>query len=311
MTGPLTERFDNAAARAAAKAATPPRLSVLIPFHRDDPTALIAALSDAGRGRVEIIAFDDGAPDPALNAAMAQAVASAVTPASLITSRVNRGRSGARNRLAKAARGAWLLFLDADMVIEPEFLTTWITHIETSAADALFGGFTPDKPTPKTALHAALANASDSHSLDERARIGSTAFCSSNLAVRAAAFAEAPFDEGYAGWGWEDVDWALSAAQRFTLAHVENPVRHGGLETVEHLLAKFAQSGPNFARLLARHPGYADRPGAKLARRVKTLRGGALARVSGALAARLTILPIRLRVLGLKLFRAGVAARAL
>lgn len=311
MTGALTERFDNAAAKAAPKPATAPRLSVLIPFHRDDPSALIAALSDAGQGQVEVIAFDDGAPDPALNAAVTQAVASAAVPASLITSRINRGRSGARNRLAKAARGAWLLFLDADMGIGPEFLTAWITHIETSTADALFGGFTPGEATPQTALHAALTETSDANSAEQRTQIGATAFCSSNLAVRADVFARSPFDEGYAGWGWEDVDWALTAAEHFTLAHIENPVRHGGLETVDRLLAKFAQSGPNFARLLKRHPGYEERPGAKLARRVKALRAGGLARLAGALAARVPLLPVRLRVLGLKLFRAGVAARAL
>ncbi len=129
--------------------------------------------------------------------------------------------------------------------------------------------------------------------------------------MRADCFAAAPFDEAYCGWGWEDVDWALTAAQRFTLAHVDNPVRHGGLETVDRLLAKFAQSGPNFARLLARHPSYEDRPGARLARTVKRHHAGWLAKLAGGLAARIRYLPIRWRVLGLKLFRAGVAAKAL
>ena len=307
MTHPSTFRQDNTAARAGSA----PRLSVLIPFHRDDPTALIESLSQHAHGSVEIIAFDDGAPDPNLNAAVSKAVDGAAIAASLITCKINQGRSGARNRLAQAARGAWLLFLDADMEIDRDFLATWIAHMDSSTADALFGGFTPAGATPGTAVHAALAEASDVRTAKERARIGATAFCSSNLAVRASAFAQTPFDEGYCGWGWEDVDWALSAAQRFTLAHVENPVRHGGLETVDRLLSKFAQSGPNFARLLARHPDYEDRPGARLARQVKTVRAGWLARLCGGLSARFSVLPIRLRVLGLKLFRAGVAAQAL
>ncbi len=153
MTQSATRRLDNAAAKSSAA----PRMSVLIPFHRDDPCALIQALSETGLGQVEVIAFDDGAPDTALNAAVAAAVERAAIPVSLVTSRINRGRSGARNRLAQAARGGWLLFLDADMEIDPDFLTTWITHVETSAADALFGGFTPGAPTRKTAVHAALA----------------------------------------------------------------------------------------------------------------------------------------------------------
>ena len=298
-------------ANAAFNASLAPRLSVLIPFHCDDPCRLIAALSASGLNQVEIIAFDDGEPDAALNARVAKAVAGARLPARLITASANHGRSGARNQLAQAARGDWLLFLDADMAVERDFLTRWITHIETTSADALFGGFTPCPPTPGTVLHAALAHASDVHTAAEREAIGPVAVCSSNLAVRASAFAEAPFDEGFTGWGWEDVDWALSASQRFTLAHVDNPASHGGLEPVDKLMAKFAQSGPNFARLINRHPDYAHRPGARLAHKVKSLRAAALARFAGGLAARLAVLPVRLRVLGLKLFRAGVAAEAL
>ena len=61
MTARPTEWItDNAAWAGAA-----PRLSVLIPFMRDDPTRLLAALDREGEA-VEMIVLDDGSGDPAL-----------------------------------------------------------------------------------------------------------------------------------------------------------------------------------------------------------------------------------------------------
>ena len=60
-----------------AWAGSQPRLSVLTPFLRDDPSRLLAALGDqAGSldGRVEIVALDDGSGDDALAARVAAAV---------------------------------------------------------------------------------------------------------------------------------------------------------------------------------------------------------------------------------------------
>ncbi len=307
MSAPVTRHLSNARWEALSS----PRLSVLIPFHQDNPAQLVDTLARSQPGGVEIILFDDGVPDLQLNAALGEQVAALDVPVQLISSRVNHGRSGARNRLAKAARGTWLLFLDADMDISPDFLTRWITHTQTTSAGALFGGFEPVAPTASTRVHAALAEASDVHTAAERNQIGAVAVCSSNLAVRRDLFEQAPFDEGFSGWGWEDVDWALSASAKFDLDHVDNPARHGGLEPVGGLLKKFGQSGPNFARLLDRHPAYAQRPGAKLAKRVRDWRMAGPARIAGNLAARLPVLPVRIRVLGLKLFRAGIAAEAL
>jgi len=144
----------------------------------------------------------------------------------------------------------------------------------------------------------------------ERAQEGAFAVCSSNLAVSAAAFATAAFDEGYTAWGWEDVDWALSFARHFALAHIDNPARHGGLETPDRLIEKFSRSGANFARLMERHPEYAARKGAQLALTLKRRGLTTAARIAGRTAA-LSPLPVKARVLGLKLYRAAIGAEAL
>jgi glycosyltransferase involved in cell wall biosynthesis len=306
MTGPLTETVANPSWEQAPCA----RLSILIPFFKDDPQPLLHALAAQAMPGTEIILCDDGRPDAALNSAVAETVLALETPVLLLSSRVNRGRSAARNRMAQAARGGWVLFLDADMEPGPDFLLRWLLALENTRADALFGGYAPAAPDRKTHVHARLAAASDPVDAAARVRIGATAVCSSNLAVRREVIASVPFHEDYAGWGWEDVDWALCAAQQFQLSHIDNPAAHAGLETVDELLAKFSRSGENFARLLHRHPDYAARPGARLARMLRGFRAAGLARFVGAAAARAP-LPTRLRVIGLKLYRAGVNAAAL
>ncbi|MFW6412787.1 MAG: glycosyltransferase family 2 protein [Oceanicaulis sp.] len=305
---PLIDTFANTAFEAAPGAL---RLSVLIPFHNDDARGLIDALHAGAPAGVEIVLFDDGAPDPELNTAVRDAVADAPIPTRLLTAKTNLGRAAARNRLAARARGDWLLFLDADMTVAPNFLGRWLDFVGAAQGDALFGGYEPAARPPRAhRLHAALARASDVATAAERSNQGAFAVCSSNLAVRAHAFAKVGFDEGYAGWGWEDVDWALSFAQRFRIDHVDHPAGHGGLETPERLIAKFSRSGANFARLMARHPEYAARKGAWLALGLKQRGLAAPARLAGRLAARAP-LPMRLRVLGLKLYRAAVSAEAL
>ena len=304
MSGVMRETVNEGARRSAS-----PILSVLVPTYRDDPRPLLAALAADGSDEVEIIIYEDGAPDADLSEALRAAVLYAPIPARQITAPVNLGRSAARNRLGDLARGQWLLFLDADMRPPERFLTRWIDILSQSPADAVFGGYEPCAPASTAeAVHAALAHASDVRSAVERNEIGAVAVCSSNLAVRRSFFGQVPFDEAYSGWGWEDVDWALRAAEAGRVAHADNPAGHGGLESVERLLAKFGVAGPNFARLLARHPDYAARPGARLALKLRRWRVAAPAKAAGAMIARATLLPVRVRALGLKLFRAAAAA---
>jgi len=94
-----------------------PKLSVLIPYFNDDPTALLHALlsQTAEQSGVEILIYDDGTADAALNARLSSAVKSAPCAVSLIIAEQNKGRSAARNHLKTKARADWVLFLDADM----------------------------------------------------------------------------------------------------------------------------------------------------------------------------------------------------
>ena len=99
----------------------------------------------------------------------------------------------------------------------------------------------------------------------------------------------------------------IRAARAFPIEHVDNPVLRTTLPTAADLVDRFVESAPNFARLVALHPDeVADLPifrAARIAARLP-LRGHLgralrrLARANGPL------IPVRLRLLALKLYRA-------
>lgn len=290
-------------------------LSVLIPFYGDDPTPLAASLNAliGARRDIEIVLFDDGSPDKAGRAAVARTVRALSTPARLLASNCNLGRAAGRNVLARHARGRWLLYLDADMAPGNEaFLNAYLERIEADDFDAAFGGYESHEPAdPSLALHAALSQVSDQNDAVMRQEIGATAFCSSNLLVRAAVMQDVPFDEDFTGWGWEDVDWAVRADRGYCLIHVDNPAGHDGLQSSDTLLDKFRIGATNYARLLEKHPELSELPGARAARMLGIVPFQRLLRGLWATAARRDELPIRLRTTALKLWRASWTAEAI
>ncbi|WP_083759537.1 glycosyltransferase family 2 protein [Maricaulis maris] len=302
----------NAATKARLNA---PLLSILVPFYRDDPGALLDALAPLVRPHddIELILYDDGEPDPALNRQVSAHIDHLDIAIRLLSSARNRGRAAGRNLLAQQAHGAWLLYLDADMTPRDSgFLNRYREVINADACDAVFGGYETDWPEDhELQLHAALSHASDQNDAATRNGIGATAFCSSNLLVRSSVMKACPYDNGYTGWGWEDVDWAVSAARDFTLRHIDNPARHGGLQTSGVLLDKFRAGAANFKRLLDRHPELVDLPGARAARWLKTVPGQHRLRGLWSRMAASQVLPVRARTLALKLWRASWASEVI
>ena len=117
---------------------------------------------------------------------------------------------------------------------------------------------------------------------------------------------EAPFDDNFRGWGWEDVEWALRASSRAPILHVDNPATHAGLDSVEQLLRKSAEAGPNYGRMARAHPQAARRFAShKVARWLKFVPArGALKRLCAAIV-RAGNAPLTLRCFALKTFRAA------
>jgi glycosyltransferase involved in cell wall biosynthesis len=246
-------------------------LSVVTPFHKNDPALLISLLASQGAGLpIELIVVDDGSGDDALTTQIIAAIDAFPTPATLVTFTQNQGRSAARNRLIRAARAPYILFLDSDMAPdESTFLRDWLALIGKAQPTIAYGGFTTLQVPrlPELELARALAERGDCQTARQRVQRGALAVATSNLLVRADIMREVTFDAGFSGWGWEDIDWALRAADAgYAISHVPIPATHMGLDVPEVLLEKFAKAGPNFRRIVARHPQMQITPGTRLAR---------------------------------------------
>jgi glycosyltransferase involved in cell wall biosynthesis len=303
----------------AAWTQTAPRaqLSVLIPFFRDDPFALLAALDAetvALGDRVEIVVLDDAGGDCDLSARTAAAVSALRTPARLIQLAANEGRARGRNRLAAAARADHLLFLDSDMLPDrPNFLSAYLELLPTDPA-VVVGGFSVAQcvVSKDHALHRAMAARADCLPAAVRALTPEKYVFTSNLMVRRDVFEAEAFDEGFRGWGWEDVEWGARVSRRVPIVHIDNPATHLGLDTPDVLAGKYEQSVQNFARLAARHPdlvsGY---PSFKAAQLFKAWPG--VPRWRGLLKhlALSSVAPLALRVMAMKAYRAALYAEAI
>jgi glycosyltransferase involved in cell wall biosynthesis len=300
--------FDNAAWPSAA-----PAISVLIPFLRDDPTPLIAALDREAAslgGQVEVVLFDDGTGDGGLTTRLKAALADLGTPARLESSPVNLGRAQGRNRLAAHARGGWLLFLDSDMLPDrPDFLSAYLALIERDRPAVVFGGFsleqTPEKP--EHALHRRMALASDCAPLAVRRRTPEKYVYTSNLLVRRDVFEAVAFDAAFAGWGWEDVEWAMRVRREHAIMHIDNPATHLGLDAAPAIAAKYEQSAANFARVVAAHLETVRRyPSYKVARMLKPLPARGVWRPRLKSLALAETAPLAVRALAMRLYRAAL-----
>jgi glycosyltransferase involved in cell wall biosynthesis len=308
MTSPAREILTDNAAWAGAR----PRLSVLIPTYRDDPGALLKALDEPGV-EAEIVLLDDGGGDAALVKRMADRLLRLKLPARLVQLSHNEGRAKGRNRLARHARADHLLFLDSDMLPDPlGFLARW-TAVAGTGAPVAFGGFTLDQTPrrPEHELHRAMALKSDCTPAPERAKAPEKHVFTSNLLVRRDVFEAVRFDEGFAGWGWEDVEWAMRVVALHPILHIDNSATHLGLDTAAALAAKYEQSAANFARVVAAHLDLVSRyPSYRVAKALKPipLRGvwrpwlKALALAEAA--------PLSLRAFALRLYRAALYSDA-
>jgi hypothetical protein len=297
--------------------AKPPLLSIVSPTWRHDPEALTAALArEAGSLPVELVVVDDGSGEPALIESLKRQIDAFPAPARLIILELNVGRSQARNRLIAAARAGYLLFLDSDMLPDADdFLHRWLDLMERQAPDVAYGGFSvlqvPD--LPELRLARALALRMDCQGAAARNLRGVMAVATSNLLVRASVLQAVPFDSGFAGWGWEDAEWAVRASGRFGVIHVDNPATHLGLDPAPVILRKFAQAGPNFALAAQRHPAMLQTPGSRVARFLSRLPGPMLAILTPVLKSAVLVewLPVGLRATSARLFRAAHAALGL
>lgn len=298
--------------RNAAFTTVTPRLSVLIPFYKESPLALLRALQSRTPEALEIILIDDGSGMAAITAEVSAFIGQSPLACELITLTANEGRARGRNRLTTAARGDYFLFLDSDMLPDnPAFLDHWLAEAN-GQSTVVFGGFSliqaPD--TPAFAIHKAMAGQSDCLSAVARSQHPEKYVFTSNLLVRRDVFAAEGFDPAFTGWGWEDTEWGMRVAAKYGVSHIDNTATHMGLDTPETLARKYEQSVGNFKRVIEKHPQvvsqYPSYKAAKLLRKIPFT--GAFRPVIKAVGLS-PFLPVKVRAFALRLYRAALYAQ--
>lgn len=111
--------------RRPASPKPPPRVSVLVPYHREDEAMVGAAVRSAAAQShrdLEILVVDDGSPRP--DAAAILAALARIDPRVRILRKPNGGLASARNHAIEHATGECCFCLDADNLLRPDALAT-------------------------------------------------------------------------------------------------------------------------------------------------------------------------------------------
>jgi glycosyltransferase involved in cell wall biosynthesis len=294
----------------------PSRLEVCIPFYKDDPSVLIRQLgTQSAASQIALLVCDDGSQSAQLTQTVIRALDTFPGAATLLTLPQNMGRGQARNTLISHAKADWLLMLDADMDLPDDgFIATYLAQIDDMGTPAcIVGGFSVNMTNvlPKYRLHAHQARISECVSAQIRSQDQGRFVFTSNIVVHRDIARTIGFHPDFKGWGWEDVEWGLRVVQLHPVRHIDNPAVHVGLDDDATLIGKYGQSADNFKHVKRLHPKAINRsPLARAARLAALVPGSDRIAPLFAQLAKQRHLPMKLRILSLKLFRAALYSNA-
>lgn len=171
---------------------------------------------------------------------------------------VNLGRGQCRNKLAQLANSNWLIFLDADVMIDgKDFLLLYLNMIAKNEFDVICGGTSYMLRTMNQRKYNFYYNYFSNYGLlsaeDRNKRVWQT-LLTSNIAVRKEIFQNICFNDDFIGYGYEDQEWAIRLQRISKVIHIDNTVSHLGLQTKHDFLAKMKESVVNYHLLGKIHP---------------------------------------------------------
>lgn len=190
-------------------------VSVVLPCLNAEATLARALdalfVQDLPGGTFEVIVVDDGSTDATGGVARSARGPIAVR----VVSQPNRGLAAARNAGAAAAGGAVLLFLDPDVWAERGLLAAHLRHYRNGERLLAVQGRTPaDRATLSTPFMR-TSNMMPDLTIRRRDDLAPFHVAGRNFSVTREGFTAAGgFDEGFAGYGWEDIEFALRFKER-------------------------------------------------------------------------------------------------
>lgn len=240
------------------------KMSILIPVFNWDLSlllpSLMAEIDQFQLGEtVELIVMDDHSTDGPLRSRNETLLAGLAKPYLKhgILER-NVGRAAIRNLLAAEASGEFLLFLDCDVLPDrPDFIRSYLSYADSGEFDVVSGGISYRSRVldgREFDYHAYLGNKKEAKPALERNREPWRHILTSNIMVRKSVFQATPFDEGFTGYGYEDIEWGARLAEKFKILHIDNTASHLGLVTKARTHEKMVNSVSNYLLLKSLRP---------------------------------------------------------
>lgn len=221
-------------------------LSILIPVHEYNPTALITTLHKQCTSLgipFELIVFDDASSYESYT--RWKPYLDKIINLYIYRSDNNIGRAGIRNELIKKSSFDWLLFLDVDTIpCEEDYLKKYLPFLG-SVNTCICGGtaYTKTQPEPIKILRWKYGSAREEISADKRNKNPFDTFTLNNLLIRKEVLLQFPLDNSIQTYGHEDTLLGMTlSANGLKIVHIDNFVYHEGLDTNEVFLGKVKQS---------------------------------------------------------------------
>lgn len=229
------------------------KISLLIPVFDYDIIALVHSMKDA-MGKVpefcEILIGDDGS-SPEYREKYKSLENENVR---VVSSEKNIGRAAIRNRLALEARGDYLLFIDADVMLPgtaEAYILKWFPHMKLSRV--ICGGILYHQSAPgdpDKLLRWKYGKLREQKKAVERNKHPHSGFSTFNVLIDRSVFSKIRFNEELKQYGHEDtlLGYQLKKAG-IGILHIDNGLIHEGLESNRDFLNKTKLGIENLSKL--------------------------------------------------------------
>ncbi|MCL6554512.1 MAG: glycosyltransferase, partial [Firmicutes bacterium] len=166
-----------------------------------------------------------------------------------------RGRAGARNLGAREARGRVLLFLDADIWSTPGLVSAHLAH-HSGRRNIGVQGRWRDHPDSLTSMFMQARNVIPDLTVRRREGMSPYHVVTRNFSIDAEAFWRAGgFDEGFRGYGWEDIELAFRLVKHGVVLRYEPTAMgwHYHIQTLAEAREKLRQAGEGAVYFWEKH----------------------------------------------------------
>ncbi len=221
-------------------------ISVIIPTYNNRDvlreTLRAACQQTFPPDRYEIVVADDGSTD---GTAEMVAAFPAPVPVRYVTQH-NRGRAAARNLGARAARGRILLFLDSDLWATPTLLERHHRHYPPGARRRGVQGRSLTHPASRVTPFMKVKEITPDLTLRRRHNLSPFHVTTRNFSLLRQDLEDGGgFDEGFTGYGWEDIELALRLHRLGVRFEYEPEALgyHYHVEELEEVRRKLRQAG--------------------------------------------------------------------